>query len=74
MSIPTADVPITPRADKNVRILLIEEERVTAQSVQRQLRNLGFQVIGLAKRGEEAVRLAEKLRPTSSSSTFNWTT
>lgn len=44
-------------------ILVVEDERLIARSVEAQLRALGYTVVGSARNGEEAVRLADELRP-----------
>lgn len=44
-------------------ILVVEDERLIALSIETQLRTLGYAVAGSTRTGEEAVRLAEELRP-----------
>ena len=46
-----------------VRILVVEDEGVTAMDIQAQLQSLGYDVPALAFSGEEAVAQAEKIRP-----------
>lgn len=46
-----------------VRILVVEDEGVTAMDIQAQLQSLGYDVPALAFSGEEAVVQAENLRP-----------
>src|SRR5947208_2812224 len=45
------------------RIFIVEDEQIVAADLDAQLRRLGHQVIGIAASGEEAMRLAEQLRP-----------
>ncbi|ADL57802.1 GAF domain-containing protein [Methanothermobacter sp. KEPCO-1] len=45
------------------RILLVEDEAITAMDLQRKLEFQGYDVIGIAHSGEAAVELAEKHRP-----------
>ena len=44
-------------------ILIVEDEMITAIDLRNQLRRLGYAVSGLAKSGDQAVRLSEKLHP-----------
>ncbi len=44
-------------------ILIVEDEMITAVDLRNQLRHLGYEVSGLAKSGEEAVRLSQELDP-----------
>lgn len=48
---------------KGFRILLAEDEQAVAVSLRAQLRGLGHEVVGEAASGEEAVRLAAKIKP-----------
>ncbi|KAA2238267.1 hybrid sensor histidine kinase/response regulator [Salinarimonas soli] len=45
------------------RILVVEDNRIVARDIQRQLRHVGYEVVGTAVSGEEAVRLALATRP-----------
>ena len=45
------------------KILIVEDEMIAALDLRNQLCRLGYQVPGLAKSGEEAVRLALDLKP-----------
>ncbi len=49
--------------DPPARILLVEDEVITALDVARQLRRLGYQVVGLARSGPQAIAHALALRP-----------
>jgi two-component system, response regulator PdtaR len=51
------------RIDKQIRVLVAEDDYIVAQSVVRALRGLGCNVIGEAADGEEAVALTESLNP-----------
>ncbi len=46
-----------------VRILIVEDEALTALALQKQLQNLGHEVCGVTASGEEAVTLAGSCRP-----------
>lgn len=45
------------------RILIVEDEIIVADDLEWQVRQLGFEVIGMATSGEEAVSLADRERP-----------
>jgi signal transduction histidine kinase len=45
------------------RILIVEDERIVAGDVRARLRRLGYTVLDSATTGEEAIRLADELRP-----------
>jgi CheY-like chemotaxis protein len=47
----------------DVKILVVEDETITALHVQQQLNRLGYHVSASVTSGEEAVRLAEDLNP-----------
>jgi CheY-like chemotaxis protein len=49
--------------DPPARILLVEDEVITALDVARQLRRLGYEVIALARSGPQAIAHALALRP-----------
>ncbi len=48
---------------KKARILIVEDERIVAEDIEKSLDNLGYQTVGVASSGKEAVRLASKRRP-----------
>jgi PAS domain S-box-containing protein len=48
---------------KKSRILIVEDERIVAEDIQKSLDNLGYEIAGLASSGTEAVRLAQKTNP-----------
>jgi two-component system cell cycle sensor histidine kinase/response regulator CckA len=45
------------------RILIVEDERIVARDIENRLTRLGYEVVGAARRGEDAVGMAEQLRP-----------
>ncbi|MCV2368914.1 response regulator [Roseateles oligotrophus] len=45
------------------RILVVEDEALVARDIEQQLRELGYQSVGHASHGDEAIRLAQELRP-----------
>lgn len=51
------------RVNQNLKVLVVEDEGLVAAGLRGQLEDIGHQVVGLAKDGDEAVSLASKLRP-----------
>lgn len=51
------------RSVGRAQILICEDEGLTALRLKKALSGLGYEVVGEAKNGEEAVALAEQLRP-----------
>jgi PAS domain S-box-containing protein len=47
----------------NARILVVEDERITAEDIKDGLKSLGYEVPAVVHSGEEAVRKAEEIRP-----------
>ena len=47
----------------NARILVVEDDRVIAQSLENHLQHLGYAVSATAVHGDEAVRMAGETRP-----------
>lgn len=45
------------------RILIVEDEPLVADDIERTLKKLSYQVVGRAVSGQEAIELTEKLRP-----------
>ena len=54
----TAATPVSPAT-----ILIVEDERIVAGDVRARLRRLGYTVLDAASTGDEAVHMAETLRP-----------
>lgn len=46
-----------------LRILVVEDEQIVAADLSAKLKRLGYEVAGIASSGEDAIALAEKLRP-----------
>src|SRR4030095_5896701 len=46
-----------------VRMLIVEDERIVAMDLQGRLKSMGYEVVGSAVSGEEAIEKAEALRP-----------
>ena len=44
-------------------ILIVEDEAIVARDLRQRLRDMGYTVVGMASRGEEAVQKAETLHP-----------
>lgn len=53
----------TTQAVRNLRVLIVEDEGIVAAGLKGQLEDIGHQVVGLAKDGQEAVGLASNLHP-----------
>ena len=47
----------------NISVLIVEDEEFFAAEVQDILNKLGYDVLGIASTGEDAVRMAEETRP-----------
>jgi two-component system, cell cycle sensor histidine kinase and response regulator CckA len=47
----------------NSHILIVDDELIIAQNIQNHLKNLGYNVVGIAINGAEAINQAGKLRP-----------
>jgi two-component system cell cycle sensor histidine kinase/response regulator CckA len=48
---------------RTVRILVVEDERIVAMSLKRQLNSLGYEVVAVCSSGTIAIQKAESLRP-----------
>jgi two-component system, response regulator PdtaR len=60
---PTFDPADAPALGQAPRVLVCEDEGLTALRLQRVLKTLGYEVVGEARDGEEAVSQAGRLRP-----------
>ena len=47
----------------NVKILIVEDERITAEDMKKALNSVGFDVPAIVSSGEEAIKVAEELKP-----------
>lgn len=45
------------------KILVVEDEAITAMDIKNRLENLGFEVVGTASRGKEAIKKAGEFKP-----------
>ncbi|AFM25918.1 PAS domain S-box protein [Desulfomonile tiedjei] len=45
------------------KILIAEDEAIVGEDLARILREFGYQIVGIASKGEEAVRMADELKP-----------
>jgi response regulator NasT len=59
MSVPVSDSSSVQKS----RVLICEDEGLTALRLKKALARLGYEVVGEAKNGEEAVTLADQLKP-----------
>jgi PAS domain S-box-containing protein len=56
------EIAVAARRD-GTRILIVEDERIVAMDLAGTLNELGYSVVGMAARGEEAIARADELRP-----------
>lgn len=45
------------------KILIVEDEAITAMDVKNRLENLDFEIVGIASRGQEAIQKTEEFKP-----------
>jgi len=45
------------------QVLIVEDDRITAEDIRLSLGDLGYSVLGIASSGEEAIKKAEELHP-----------
>jgi CheY-like chemotaxis protein len=50
-------------AERRSRILIVEDEGIVAWDIEKNLRDLGFEVVGVAASGREALALAKSGQP-----------
>jgi CheY-like chemotaxis protein len=48
---------------QSARVLIVEDEQIVAADLERTLRRLGYQVVGLAASGQAAVEQAQQTQP-----------
>ena len=53
----------TQARGKQISVLLVEDEMIVLEDLRLRLRNMGYEVRATATTGEDAVRLADDLRP-----------
>lgn len=51
------------KSDKRTRILVVEDEGIVAMDIQDRLQRLGYEVLGIAPSGEEALELCARTLP-----------
>ena len=54
---------LEPSPLQPARLLLVEDDPVVARDLQQQIQDLGYECVGSAAAGEQAIRLAGELRP-----------
>ncbi len=47
----------------SLRILIVEDEQIVAEDLESKLTKIGHQVVGTAGSGEDAITVAERIRP-----------
>jgi two-component system, cell cycle response regulator len=57
----TSTVPV--REEQRLSILIVEDDAIVAQDLSEFLRELNYDVVGIASRGQEALRLARERQP-----------
>ena len=58
-----AESQASPHGDEVLRILVVEDEGIVAQDLQETLAKQGYEVVGVASEGVQAVCMAEELQP-----------
>ena len=53
----------SPMTSVKSKVLVVEDELLVARDIEQQLMDLGYQPVGLATRGEQAIEMATQLRP-----------
>ena len=54
---------ITDNTDKNRSILILEDEMIIAKSIKSYIEKIGYEVVGIAKNGLDAISIAAKTKP-----------
>jgi CheY-like chemotaxis protein len=52
-----------PTKTDQIRVLVVEDEFIIAMDIAMQLRELGYEPIGHASRGEQAINMTKQLKP-----------
>ena len=58
-----SDEGLTGMEKKKSRILIVEDERIVAEDVEKSLDHLGYEIAGLASSGTEAIAMVQKTHP-----------
>jgi CheY-like chemotaxis protein len=45
------------------RVLIVEDEQIIAADLRNKLQRMGYEIVGMASAGDEAISMAEKFRP-----------
>jgi CheY-like chemotaxis protein len=45
------------------KVLIVEDERIVAESLRQELESFGYQVIGVTESGRTAIEIAQRIRP-----------
>jgi CheY-like chemotaxis protein len=45
------------------RVMIVEDEQIVAADLESKLRRMGHEIVGITASGEDAVRIAEEVRP-----------
>ena len=47
-----------------MKFLIVDDSKISREKIKNMILELGYEVVGVAKDGEEAIKLAEELKPT----------
>jgi PAS domain S-box-containing protein len=55
--------PLPERIDMTIQLLIVEDESIIAKDLERNVKKRGYQVVGIAGSGQEALQMALELHP-----------